>query len=170
MSDSMYWSFYWEMQCCGSGMFIPDPNFFHPGSGVKKRFRIPDPHQRISVFFTQKMFLSSRKYDPGCSSRIRTLIFYPSPKGHRIPDPEHRGDDNACLSRLMKTMLLSESDFHFVKNKTKWKLARKKCQCEPNPGPILSFEKKTKVGFNFYMRKLQQYLQNKKKWQFRCTV
>jgi hypothetical protein len=26
-------------QCCGSGMFIPDPNFFHP-----------DPHQRIYVF------------------------------------------------------------------------------------------------------------------------
>ncbi len=22
-------------QCCGSGMFIPDPNFFHPGSGSK---------------------------------------------------------------------------------------------------------------------------------------
>jgi hypothetical protein len=20
------------LQCCGSGMFIPDPNFFHPGS------------------------------------------------------------------------------------------------------------------------------------------
>jgi hypothetical protein len=29
------------------------------------------------------VFLSSRKYDPGCSSRIRILIFYPS----RIPDP-----------------------------------------------------------------------------------
>jgi hypothetical protein len=23
-------------QCCGSGMFIPDPNFFHPGSRAKK--------------------------------------------------------------------------------------------------------------------------------------
>ncbi len=21
-------------QCCGSGMFIPDPNFFHPGSRI----------------------------------------------------------------------------------------------------------------------------------------
>ncbi len=29
------------------------------------------------------MILSSRTYDPGCSSRIRILIFYPS----RIPDP-----------------------------------------------------------------------------------
>jgi hypothetical protein len=23
-------------QCCGSGMFIQDPNFFHPGSRVKR--------------------------------------------------------------------------------------------------------------------------------------
>jgi hypothetical protein len=28
-------------QCCGSGMFIPDPTFFHTGSPP------PDPHQRI---------------------------------------------------------------------------------------------------------------------------
>ena len=32
-------------------------------------------------------------YDPGCSSRIRILIFYPSriqeSKRHRIPDPQH---------------------------------------------------------------------------------
>jgi hypothetical protein len=56
-------SFY---QCCGAGMFIPDPNFSHPGSASKN----------LSILFP-----SSRKYDPGCSSRI--LIFYPS----RIPDP-----------------------------------------------------------------------------------
>jgi hypothetical protein len=38
-----------EMQCCGSRMFIPDPNFFHPGSRVKKILGSPDPdpHQRI---------------------------------------------------------------------------------------------------------------------------
>jgi hypothetical protein len=33
-------------QCCGSGMFIPDPTFFHPGSRILT-FSIPDPHQRI---------------------------------------------------------------------------------------------------------------------------
>jgi hypothetical protein len=43
-------------------MFIPNPNFFHPG---------------------KNLFPSSRKYDPSCSSRIRILIFYLS----RIPDP-----------------------------------------------------------------------------------
>ncbi len=36
-----------------------------PGSRVKK---ILDPHQRIQVFYPKKLFLSSRKYDPGCSS------------------------------------------------------------------------------------------------------
>ncbi len=57
-------------QCCGSGMFIPDSGSeFFPS-------RIPVPHQRILVFFPKKLFRSSRKYDPGCSSRIR------------IPDPE----------------------------------------------------------------------------------
>jgi hypothetical protein len=36
-------------------------------------------------FLTQKIFLSSRKYDLGCSSWIRILIADP---GSRIPDPE----------------------------------------------------------------------------------
>ncbi len=66
-------------QCCGSWMFIPDPNYFLS--------RIPDPHQRI--FIPKKLFLRSRKYDPvvhpGSGSRIRILIFYPS------RDPGSRG-------------------------------------------------------------------------------
>jgi len=34
-----------RVQCCGSGMFIPDPNFSIPDSG-SKRLQIPDayPH------------------------------------------------------------------------------------------------------------------------------
>ncbi len=48
-------------QCCGSGS-----KFFHPGSRVRK---IPDPG--IGTASTQKLFLSSGKYDPGCSSRIQ---------------------------------------------------------------------------------------------------
>jgi hypothetical protein len=27
--------YFYPTQCCGSGMFIPDPNFFHPGSELK---------------------------------------------------------------------------------------------------------------------------------------
>jgi hypothetical protein len=53
-------------------MFIPDPNFFHPR--IIKEFKYFNP---------KKWFLSSRKYDPDCSFRIRILTFYPS----RIPDP-----------------------------------------------------------------------------------
>jgi hypothetical protein len=73
-------------QCCESGMFIPDPgsdffpsripdpNCLHPGS----RIRIKE----FTYFNSKKWFLRSRKYYPGCSSRIRMLTFYPS----RIPD------------------------------------------------------------------------------------
>jgi hypothetical protein len=56
-------------------MFIPDPIFFHSGSPIRiKEFKFFNP---------QKLFLCSRKYFPGCSSRIRIRIFYP----YRIPDP-----------------------------------------------------------------------------------
>ncbi len=58
---------------------IPDPTFFHPGSELSSsRIRI----EEFKYFNQKKWFLSSRKYDPGCSSRIRMLTFYPS----RIPD------------------------------------------------------------------------------------
>jgi hypothetical protein len=33
-------------QCCGSGMFIPDPHFFHPGSELFPSHN-PDTHQSI---------------------------------------------------------------------------------------------------------------------------
>jgi hypothetical protein len=40
-----------KIQCCGSGMFIPDPNFYHSGSRIQgqKKLQIPDPdpHQRV---------------------------------------------------------------------------------------------------------------------------
>ena len=72
-------------QCCGSGMFIPDSTFFHPGSELSpsriliKEFKILTPKK------AKKWFLSSKKYDPGCSSRIPDpdADFLPS----RIPDP-----------------------------------------------------------------------------------
>ncbi len=76
-----------KVQCCGSTFIsvadpgclsgsririfsVQDPNFFHPGSRIHiKEFRYFNP---------KKLFLSSWKYDPGCSSRIRILIFtYP---------------------------------------------------------------------------------------------
>jgi hypothetical protein len=71
-------------------MFIPDPTFFHPGSRIRT-VSIPDPgssSKNLSILTpkkAKKWFLSSKKYDPGCSSRIPDpdADFLPS----RIPDP-----------------------------------------------------------------------------------
>jgi hypothetical protein len=89
------------------GSRIPDPTFFHPSS------RIPDPNclhpgsssKNLSILTpktAKKWFLSSKKYDPGCSSRIRMLTFsHPDPgsriqgsKRYPIPDP---GSGSATL-------------------------------------------------------------------------
>ncbi len=77
-------------------MFIPDLNFFHPGSDFfLSRFRIRI--KEFKYFNPKKWFLRSRKHDPGCWSRIWILIFYSSripdhwsrgSKRHRIPDPD----------------------------------------------------------------------------------
>jgi hypothetical protein len=74
-------------QCCGSGMFITDPNFSIPDRSRRIRIQDPDPIKIFKVFSTQKLFLSYRKYDPRCSSRIPDpdLIFLP------IPDPRSTG-------------------------------------------------------------------------------
>jgi hypothetical protein len=63
-------------------VFIPDP-----GSS-SKNFSILTPKK------AKKWFLSSKKYDPSCSSRIRMLTFsHPGSRGQkdtqsRIPDPD----------------------------------------------------------------------------------
>ncbi len=58
-------------------------------------FFIPDPgsaSKNLSILTPKKLFLNSRKYDPGCSSRIWILTLYPSripgSKRRRIPDPD----------------------------------------------------------------------------------
>ena len=90
-------------QCCGSGMLIPDPTFFHPGSELSHP-RSPDPgssSKNLSILTpkkAKKWFLSSKKYDPGCSSRIPdpdadflpSRIPDPGVKKHPIPDPGSR--------------------------------------------------------------------------------
>jgi hypothetical protein len=75
-------------------MFIPDPTFFHPGFRIRiKEFKYFNPKK------TKKWFRSSKKYDPGCSSRIRMLTFYQS----RISDPGSRGQKGA-RSRIRNTV------------------------------------------------------------------
>jgi hypothetical protein len=69
----------------GSDFFpsrIPDPNCLHPGSRIRiKEFKY------FMYFNPKKWFLNSRKYEPGCSSRI------PDPDDDflPIPDPGSRG-------------------------------------------------------------------------------
>jgi hypothetical protein len=62
-------------------MFIPDPvsEFFSSRIHIKK----------FKYLNSKKMFLSSRKYDPGCSSRILIFI-HPGSRiqgSNRAPDP-----------------------------------------------------------------------------------
>jgi hypothetical protein len=76
----------------------PDPTFFHPGS------RILDPNclhpgSRIHIkefkYFNpikaKKLFLSSRKYDPGCPYQIpdpdADFLPIPDPGVKKAPDP-----------------------------------------------------------------------------------
>ncbi len=72
-------------QSCGSGMFISDPGsqLFHPKSQIQGQKDSGSASENLSFFLLKKLFLRPLKYGPGCSSRIRILIFYPS----RIPDP-----------------------------------------------------------------------------------
>ncbi len=84
---------------CGSGMFIPDPTFFHPGSRIRT-VSIPDPgsSKNLSILTpnkAKKWFLSSWKIWSG--------LFIPDPEADflasripgskstqsRIPDPQH---------------------------------------------------------------------------------
>jgi hypothetical protein len=97
-------------QCCGSGMFIldldrlfsiPDPNFF-TSRIPDPNFSIPDPgsaSKNLSII--KKLFLSYRKYDPGCSSRI------PDPDPYFLPiqDPGSRGQKGTCSTTGKPTHL-----------------------------------------------------------------
>ncbi len=57
--------------------WIPDPNCLHPGSRIRiKEFKYFNPKK------TKKWFLTSKKYDPGCSSRI------PDPDADFLPIPD----------------------------------------------------------------------------------
>ncbi len=94
---------------------IPDP-----GSELSPS-RIPDPgssSKNLSILTpkkAKKWFLSSKKYDPGCSSRIPDpdADFLPS----RIPDPgvkkvPNPGSGSATLVLRIQNMCDTECPFH----------------------------------------------------------
>jgi hypothetical protein len=74
-----------------SEFLIPDQTYFYPGIRIRIFFhpvsgsliRIPEVHYEFKYFNPKKWFLSSRKYDPGCSFRIPD----PYPDFLPIPDP-----------------------------------------------------------------------------------
>jgi hypothetical protein len=82
-------------------MLILDPTFFHPGS----RIRIKE----FNYFNPKKWFLSSRKYDLGCSSRIQGSKWHRNPD----PDPQHWFHDlhmNCCVSLVSPVAGGGEAD------------------------------------------------------------
>jgi hypothetical protein len=69
-------------QCCGSGMFIPDPDltFFHPGSRIRT-LSIPDPgsaSKNLSILY----ILTQKNGFYAVENMIRVVH-----RGSRIPDP-----------------------------------------------------------------------------------
>ncbi len=90
-------------QFFGSGIFIPDPNFSNPGSRIRifchpgSRIRI----QEFKYFNPTKLLLVCRKYNPGCSSRIRI----PDQDFLPIPDPEVQKDTGSRI-RIRNTAFL----------------------------------------------------------------
>jgi hypothetical protein len=81
-------------QCCGSGMFIPDPTFFHPGSELSPS-RIPDPKKsKKMVSKLYKIWSGLFIPDPGSGIRMLTSSYPGSriqgSKRHPIPDPGSR--------------------------------------------------------------------------------
>ncbi len=75
----------------------PDPGseFFYSGS------RIPIHIEELKYFEPKKFFPSPRKYDPGCSSRVRI----PDPDLDFLPIPDHgsSGQKNTGSGTLEKT-------------------------------------------------------------------
>ncbi len=102
-------------QSCGSGMFIPDPNFSipDPGSRVKN---ISDPgsgsaSKNLSIFLTQKIVSKL--------SEIWSRMFSPDPDLHflPIPDPGSRGQKGTGSRIRIRTTALN---MHWIIHKKSW--------------------------------------------------
>ncbi len=102
----------------------------YPGSRCQK-----DPDQgsgfaseNLNYINRKKLFLSCRKYDPGCHSRSGSWFFtHPGSRGKKAPDPQHcvsvwRLDLVRC--RIKKTMMRLSFIEHL-----------RVMICGPSPGP-----------------------------------
>jgi hypothetical protein len=96
----------------GSQLFpsrIPDPNSFHPGFRIRiKEFKYFNP---------KNLFLSTRKYDSVCSSRIRILSFYPSRiQGSKGTGSRIRIRNTAILCKVRQNSLPWVCTWLFIKS------------------------------------------------------
>ncbi len=85
------------LNCCGSGMIIPDPNFFIPNPR-SKTFRIPYPHQKSYVLLTKKIVCKLSEIWSGMfipDPDLDFLLRIPNPGGKKAPLP---GSGSATLS------------------------------------------------------------------------
>jgi hypothetical protein len=101
----------------GSDFFpsrIPDPNCLHPGSRILiKEFKYFNPKK------AKKWFLSSKKYYPGCSSRIPDpdADFLPS----RIPDPGvKKAPSLGSRIRIRNTAVFNDFIYNMYRMLTNW--------------------------------------------------
>jgi hypothetical protein len=101
--------------------------------------RIPDQHQSNKVFEPKKLFLSSRKYDSGCSSWIPDQ----DPDFLPIPDPRSRGQKGTGsrirntapdLKSEIKIILFCLKDNFLIFSAAFFTFheVRKSCRCPPN--------------------------------------
>jgi hypothetical protein len=96
--------------CCGTGIIIPGSRIQifpsqiqgHKDSGSRMQIR----DKEFKYCERKKLFLSSRKYDPGFSSRTRILIFNLS----RIPDAGVKKVPTGSRIRIRNTDQLMEMD------------------------------------------------------------
>jgi hypothetical protein len=89
------------MQCCGSGMFIPDPNFLPKNLSLSSKvygFGIRDPESGINLF---------RIPDLGPGIKKDTGFRIPN------PDPQHWSYDSAPLPQPLPPSLVSQQVVSF---------------------------------------------------------
>jgi hypothetical protein len=102
-------------------MFIldPGPKFFHPGSRVKQP-QDPRSGRENKVFLiSRNCHSSSRKYDPGCLSRIWTFP-HPGSRGQRSTGSRIRNTvyNRAELTMVNKVMVAMEQPVNLMEAKT----------------------------------------------------